>query len=349
MRATIKDVAREAGVSDSTVSYVLQRKGQPRTDVQRRVLEAVARLKYSPSPTARSLVQRRTNAISVVNVHASPDGFHDPHFAEEMSTISEVLGQSGYWLNLFLPGYQDDMLRTFLRDAEMDGLIWTRQDIPELLPEFMESRGIPYVQIEHNRGNFAPSASAFRIVIDYMGALETAMQYLLSLGHERIALMRFAAPDEEHPRKRSTRFEEAYEQFMQAHGLPYRCILNGGYTVRGGAAAFQEAVRTLPREQWPTAVVAASDPMAAGVIGAALELGIRVPEQLSVIGFDDSLTRQQMSIRLSSMAYPFHASIEDAVRYLDESIRSGEIAPPPPKTYAMQLVVRDSTGPVGGK
>lgn len=356
MRATIKDVAREAGVSVSTVSYVLQRRGKPRTDAQKRVMEAVERLKYIPSATARNLVQKKTNAIGVVIKLSSSDGFHDPHFAQEMGTINYALADRGYWMNLFLPPkFEDDVIRTFLRDASIDGLIWTSQPTPEYLHEIMESRHLPFVQIEHNDTEVdlfsSPysDSTACRIIIDYLGGLRTAIKYLHELGHEKIALMGFLKPgDKPEHISASENFNnrishKVYAEQMQELGLDYNMTLYGSYTSKSANQAFLDMLETTAESDRPTAIVALSDPMAYGIMTAARKSGISIPEDLSVIGFDDAIITFSDQPPLTTMKYPFDATIQHALDYLSSCIDDEEVFTPEPKVFTSEMQVRQST------
>lgn len=333
---TIVDVAREAGVSIKTVSRVLNHEPGVHDSTRDQVLKVVEALRYRPKQSARSLAGGRSFLIGLL--------YYDP----SASFVGSV--QQGATLRCRELGYhlvveslhndapdlrqQIDRMVLALRP---DGMILTPPlcDNPEVLAALRES-GTPFVLMSPERDiDGVPS-----VRMDDTHAAEEITNLLLSLGHERIAFIKGPA-DQSASALRYAGFVNA----MQAHGLAPdpELIQPGTFTFAGGRDA---AHQLLSRRQRPTAVFASNDEMALGVLAAAQRLGLSVPGELSVAGFDDSPTAALVWPPLTTVRQPVAEMARAAVEMLVGRNKADAAAQPDADLHqvlAHELVVRDST------
>ena len=334
---SIKDVARTVGVSTATVSRALR--GLPRVsdETRIRVLQAAAELDYVASPTAASLASGQTRAVGVI-VPFVTRWF----YASVVQGAEELLREEGYDLLLYNLGGDREARRRVFRSH----LLRKRVDavlVLSLTPTDEEVRALakldrPVAVV----GATVPGWASVRI--DDNETARIAMQHLLDLGHRRIGYiggsleeqLDFAAPlDRLH----------GYRAAMDCAGIevvPSWEVI-GDFTVRGGLAAMR---LLLEREPRPTAVFAASDEMAVGAVHAAREAGLRVPEDISVIGIDDHDMAE--FFELSTVAQPVHEQGQLAARLLLDALAAVDgdrPAEPPALTVPTRLIVRHTTAP----
>lgn len=334
---TIVDVAREAGVSIKTVSRVLNHEPGVHESTRDQVLKVVEALRYRPKQSARSLAGGRSFLIGLL--------YYDP------SAIFVGSVQQGATLRCRELGYhlvveslhndapdlrqQIDRMVLALRP---DGMILTPPlcDNPEVLAALRES-GTPCVLMSPERDlRGVPS-----VRMDDVHAAEEITNLLLSLGHQRIAFIK-GPPDQSASGLRYQGFVNA----LRAHGLQPdpELIQPGAFTFASGRDA---AHQLLSRRQRPTAVFASNDDMALGVLAAAQRLGLAVPNELSVAGFDDSPTAALVWPPLTTVRQPVAEMARAAVEMLVALQRPDMAAPADEadlhKVLPHELVVRDST------
>lgn len=334
---TIVDVAREAGVSIKTVSRVLNHEPGVHESTRDQVLKVVEALRYRPKQSARSLAGGRSFLIGLL--------YYDP------SAIFVGSVQQGATLRCRELGYhlvveslhndapdlrqQIDRMVLALRP---DGMILTPPlcDNPEVLAALRDS-GTPCVLMSPERD--LPGVPSVRM--DDVHAAEEITNLLLSLGHQRIAFIK-GPPDQSASALRYQGFVNA----LRAHGLEPdpELIQPGSFTFASGRDA---AHQLLSRRQRPTAVFASNDDMALGVLAAAQRLGLPVPGELSVTGFDDSPTAALVWPPLTTVRQPVAEMARRAVEML-VSVQRPDMAAAPAeselhKVLPHELVVRDST------
>ncbi len=287
-RPTLAAVARRAGVSASTASLVFSGAGPVADATRARVLEAAAELDYAgPDPTARSLRRGRTGVIGLVTEDSLGDAFRDPVNLALLDGLGEELSDDAYGL-LVLP-WTGEPGGVDLGDVPMDAaiLLGCSVDLARSV-EILQRRRIPIVAIEA-----PPLPGVVPIDLDNAEATARGAGLLRELGHERVALVTLPldlarergplTPEREAAATAYTAIERirgARSVFPDAVG-----VSAGGSTVAEGHAVGL-ALLDVPAADRPTAVIAQSDLLAAGVIRAAEELGIDVPGELSVLGFD---------------------------------------------------------------
>ncbi|HLU59454.1 MAG TPA: LacI family DNA-binding transcriptional regulator [Pseudonocardia sp.] len=329
--STIRDVAEAAGVSIATVSRALH--GLPRVseETRRRVLAAAAELRYVASPSAASLASGQTNAIGVVAPFVNRW-----YFAVIVHSAEERLRKAGYDLLLYSLGTNAHERRrafagTLLRKRVDGVLVLGLHPTPEEVAA-LSAVGGPVAIV----GAEVPGWASVRI--DDEAAARCAVRHLLDLGHRRIGFI--GGDDELHTAMPADR-RLGYRAELAAAGLPTRPELEavGGFTVTGGHDA---AERLLALPERPTALFAASDEMAMGALQAARRSGLRVPEDVSVIGIDDHEMAHLME--LTTVAQPVVAQGTLAAEMILAALTEPE-RPPPAVTVPTELVVRGSTGP----
>lgn len=327
---TIRDVAAEAGVSVATVSRALRGLPQVSPATRARVEAAAAELEYVPDPYAARLASTRAHTILVAV--PVPGQWY---YAQVVSGVEGVLSGEGYDLQLHVVGddaqrqhFLDDILPTQRR---IDGTILV--DIP-LTPEEADSltrRGVRVVTVgQHIEGLVA-------VTIDNQQAAREATESLLAAGHRRIALiggMPTGRTDLSIPGLR----EIGYREALEAAGVPVSesLIINGNFSIEGGADA---AHHLLSREDPPTAIFALSDEMAVGALSAARELGVAVPDEVAVIGFDGH--DFAAAIGLSTVHQPVAEFGEVAAQALLDAVDGQPW--PADRVLDYDLVLRDTT------
>jgi DNA-binding LacI/PurR family transcriptional regulator len=274
---TIARVAEEAGVGVGTVSRVLNGSPSVSASTRRRVLEAIATLDYQPSPAARALSTGRTSAIGVVAPF-----FTQPSVIERLRGVSHTLADAGYQLILHDVERLDqrrDLFRSLAAHGRIDGLLAISLAPTDREVRRMERAGVPVVLLDRDH----PTIPC--ITIDDVEGGRMAAEHLLALGHTRIAFL----GDEEANLfgfDSSAHRREGFEAALAAAGVtpgPEWVVQrpHGREEARAAAAGM------FAREPRPTAVFATSDVQAIGVLEAAQDAGLPVPEQVSVIGFDN--------------------------------------------------------------
>jgi DNA-binding LacI/PurR family transcriptional regulator len=275
--ATIRDVARHAGVSVATVSRVLNDIPVVRTEMAERVREAIAELGYRPSSTARSLSLGRSQAIGVVAPF-----FTTPSVVERLRGVSERAGAQGYGLMLFdveTPDQRAGAFRDFARLDRVDGLIVISLPLFDDEVEALTRDHLPVVMVDIGHPDVP------HVVTDDVRGGELATEHLLARGHHRIGFVG-DRPDNPFGFTSSERRRRGLHRALEAAGIPAAPDLEvHGRHGRDEARAL--ATELLRRDDRPTAIFAASDTQAVGVLEAARMLGLRVPEDVAVIGFDD--------------------------------------------------------------
>jgi LacI family transcriptional regulator, repressor for deo operon, udp, cdd, tsx, nupC, and nupG len=332
--STIKDVAEAAGVSIATVSRALH--GLPRVSeaTRQRVLAAAAELHYVASPSAASLASGQTHAIGVVAPFVNRW-----YFAAIVHSAEERLRKAGYDLLLYSLGtdaherrraFSGTLLRKRVDAVLVLGLQPTAEEV-----EALSAVGGPVAIV----GTDVPGWASVRI--DDEGAARCAMRHLIDLGHRRIGFIGFEPDDRLYTSTPGNRLA-GYHSELASVGLPADPALEavGGFTVKGGLAA---AEQLLGLAEPPTALFAASDEMAMGALQAARRAGLRVPQDVSVIGIDDHEMAELMD--LTTVAQPVVAQGVLAAEMILTALTDPE-QPLPAVTVPTELVVRGTTGPV---
>lgn len=327
-RPTIVDVAREAGVSRSLVSLVLQNPDKVSPARKQAVHDAMARLGYRPNAAARTLAQRRTDTIGVL-----VSDLHNPFYTEVIDGIAQVTDALGY-RTLIASGGRDPKAEraaanTFI-ELRVEGLIMIT---PRLSNEEIADVAALCPTVVVGRPGERP-AGCSRVHTDDVIGIGLALDHLVSLGHERIAHV--SAGDNPGARAR----EAAYRDAMVRLGLESRVeVVKATPNQEGG---YDGARELLALTEPPTAIMASNDFVALGVLGAVSDAGLRCPEHVSVVGYDNSIFAQLQPVRLTTVNQPRRLMGETAATLLRDQLAglgTSAVALEP------ELVARSTSGP----
>lgn len=276
---TIEDIARLAGVSRSTVSRVINGQPSVRQEVRDRVQAVIAEHKYAPQAAARQLVTQRTRTIGLILPDSAYQMFGNPIFAQMGQGVSQVCAQKGYISMQFMGqrNMEEQTLYNLLRSRPFDGVVLISGEYEDPRPGFLRNAGIPYVRIGRD-----PNHDDMKYVdIDNIAAARAAVEHLVKLGHRRIAMIKGMGTDT----SSADRFE-GYKQALQGAGiaLDEQLVGDGDWTAVCGYTITR---RFLELDSPPTALFSSNDMMAAGVVRAVHERGLKVPDDLALVGFDD--------------------------------------------------------------
>jgi len=331
--ATIRDVARESGVSVATVSYVLNNGPRAVSPAARqRVTEAMARLNYHPNSVARSLVRRRTHCLGVLLGAVEPEVVTNNYYAGVLSGIFAQARASGYDLRILTSHYVEAGEEHHLRAQQLDGAIVLVPLQGNDIASRLDAVGVPAVVVGASLGSQQP------LTVDVDNALGTrlAMEHLLALGHRRIVYL-MGSPQQSSVQQRRC----AFEAILREWGIAPETQLTIGGDFNS-AVAYAEIVRCLAQPQPPTAVFAGNDDLALQALKAAHALGLHVPQDLSIIGYDDSVLGPYLTPPLTTVRQPMRQIGEAAVRKLVKQIK-GEKLTECVQLFTPELIVRGST------
>ncbi|WNI18528.1 LacI family DNA-binding transcriptional regulator [Actinacidiphila sp. ITFR-21] len=275
-RPTLEEVAARAGVSRATASRVVNGSDGVRAPLAERVRQAVDELGYVPNQAARTLVTRRNDAIAVVVAEPETRFFTDPFFAQQVRGISRELTAHDNQLVLLLTEGAADYGRVgrYLAGGHVDGALIFSLHSDDSLPEMARKAGVPTVI--GGRPSWSDGDTLY-VDCDNRGGAHQAVRHLLGLGRRRIG--HIAGPLDQ------TASEDRLDGFRDAlPDIGPGLIVEGDFTPEGGARAMAEL---LDRHPDLDAVFAASDVMASGALRVLRNRGLRVPEDVAVVGFDD--------------------------------------------------------------
>jgi LacI family transcriptional regulator len=331
-RVTRNDVAAHAGVTPSTVSYVINNGPRPVSAAAReRVLKAIDELGYQPSDVARSLRTQRSMTLGLVIPNTA-----NPFYAEVARAVEEVGFERGYTVFLCHSSHLPERERRYaelLRAKHVDGAIFhpTTADLGSLA--VLSQAGIQVVVLERS----VPGYHCF--VADERHGGYLATHHLLDLGHRRVGCIVRTGD-----MTSSAARVDGYRTALAEVGLPLdeRLVAESDFGYAAGAAA---AVRLLELPERPTALVTHNDIIAIGAIRAAADAGLRVPEDLAVVGYDDIAQAAYAVPSLTTIAYPKHRMGRAAAQLLLSLLAGEETIPPATVVLPVQLVARGSTAP----
>ncbi len=331
-RATIHDVARLAGVSIKTVSRVFNDAPNVREEIREKVRQAGTALRYRPNAAARNLVERRSHLIGLFFENPSSS-----YVTELQMGALERLRGTRYRLLIFPVENRADIRGALIETAHvsgLDGIIVTppMSDDPEILQELTASV-MPFARVAGDV-NVHPTDS---VTIDDEAATMELMDYLVRLGHRRIAII-VGDPTHCSAQLRLSGYRRALERAGIARRADYEA--QGGFSFASGLAAGRTL---LALEDRPTAIFASNDDMAAAVIQLAHERAIAVPDDLTVVGFDDSAIASMVSPQITTVRQPIFEMTRAAADMLLNQIETGGTSPS--RRIAYRLVIRQSSGP----
>ncbi|GHO78723.1 LacI family transcriptional regulator [Ktedonobacter sp. SOSP1-85] len=326
---TIYDIARATGLAKSTVANALSGKGTVSEATRRRILQCAEEMGYRPNMVARSLSNHKTSTIAVILPTIS-----NPFYPEIVEAIEQTALEHGYQTLICNTHYNFEHGRLRmerLRSGWVDGYIimGSSMDITDITGHFQQD--IPIVLCDWQE-NEAPQGIP-QVSVDFFRAGQLAAQHLLELGHRDLAVI---VDDPQQSLRQA-----GFLSILQARGLslPGKRILPGNSTLESG---YNVAKSLFKEEQPPTAIFAATDLMAIGAIEAALDAGLRVPEDVSIIGLDDIFVSAHIRPPLTTVAVPKLQLAQAATHLLFAQI-NGEAQVSDAQLVEPHLVLRRST------
>ena len=340
-RPRIADVAREAGVSKTAVSFAFNSPDRLAPQTASRIRDVADSLGYRPHPVARMLAQRQTFTLGVLTPQALSVIFSNPFFGAFSEGVALAAEEEGYALDFISPLHGS--LSRAVDRAMVDGVIAVGVSAKHPEVEQLRAVGLPLVMVDSTALSDLPS-----IEVDDEGGAAAAAQHLVDLGHRELLIIGIDSTPGTPPEADGVggRRMRGYRRALDAAGiqLEENALVVAPATIEGGIAALNRAWEDGLR---PTGVLVMSDAMAIGVLRAARELGVGVPKDLSVVGFDDIDISQHTNPPLTTVHQPIRLKGETAVRVL--LARIGHVDPRPERRQlATRLIVRGSTGPAPG-
>ncbi|HEV2413764.1 MAG TPA: LacI family DNA-binding transcriptional regulator [Candidatus Dormibacteraeota bacterium] len=336
-RVTIADVASAAGVSKTAVSFAFNSPGRLGQATLERVLGVARDLGYTAHPAARALSTKRSGTIGLLIPQRLSTVFGNPFVSALIQGLGEQCDEHDLTLLLVPP--LDGSLEHAIRNASVDGFISLGLSPEDTAVRALDLIGVPNVMVDSDASADHPAVN-----IDDEGGAELAARHLLSLGHRHIAILMLPPVRAQiDPSPSAMRRLAGYRKAIRAAGAPDPTTVLAGISVAAGSRAFE----SLPKgERRPTAVLAMSDMAAIGVMSAAESAGLRVPTDLSVVGFDDIPASEWTSPPLTTVRQPIVEKGKLAARLLIERMNGKAVESPRP--LRTTLVVRKSTaGPAG--
>jgi LacI family repressor for deo operon, udp, cdd, tsx, nupC, and nupG len=334
--ATIYDIAKHVGVSAGTVSRALSRPEKVLPATRARIEQVAAALGYVPNTVARTLKTQRSGKILVT----VPD-IANPFFAQILQGAEDAAQAAGYAFLLGDTQHQrdrDERYAQMLRRNEADGLIVLGHRLPPTAREIVKQLGAAAPVV--NGCEFDPALGIPSVHIDNTAAARVVMDHLYELGHERIAVVGGPPDNPLHQQ----RLEGARAAGKARGRLRQLTVVPGDFSLESGQAAAKELLARAPA---PTAIFCFSDQMALGALAACRDLDIRVPDELSIVGFDDLASSSYLTPPLTTIRQPMREIGVRAVNLLLAIIENVDV--PRQQTLDFRLMLRGSTGvPAGG-
>jgi DNA-binding LacI/PurR family transcriptional regulator len=332
-KVTLQSIADRVGVSRMTVSNAFSRPDQLSAELRTKILAAADELGYvGPDPAARALARGRTGSVGMVLNDRLSDAFEDAIAAEFFASVADALADNGLALTLLTPS-RDDYVPS--RDVAMDAALLYICEPDSVDLAWLDRRGLPQVAIDQTKRAGVPGLN-----VDDRGGARAAAQHLVDLGHTRVGILTLAG----NAGGLSSSLPAAqrmlgWRDALDAAGIEPRTAIA---PYRPASVAEEAAHELLAGPDRPTAVLCFSDAFADGVVRAAEGLGLSVPDDVSVVGFDDSSVAQLSRPPLTTVRQDVAAKGRQAVATLLAKMKGDD---PADVLLPTELVVRESTAP----
>lgn len=300
-KVTINQIAREAGVSKTAVSFAFNDPSQLATTTARHIREVAERLGYTPDPIARSMTTKRTNTLGLLLPQDIAAALANPFYTQFIRGIGKICGRAGKTLML-VPPLQGSMLKA-IPHASVDGFIVVGLEVDRGEVQMLRQRHVPFVMVDSEAPADVPS-----INVDDRSGAQAVMEHVLEHGHRQIAVLCIESGKAGHIEEYTGTLADrmaGYQAALATFGLslddPNIQSVEAPSSWEGGQAAFAQLWDEPGR---PTAIVAMSDILAIGAMDAARARQVRLPEELSVVGFDDLPDAWRMHPALTTVRQP---------------------------------------------
>ncbi len=329
---TILEIARRCGVAPSTVSNTLTGRRYVQPETRKRVLEVVNEFGYRPSAIARSLRLQKSWSLAVV-----VGRLVDPFSARVVVGVEETALKSDYQVLVSNTNYDMDREARhveLLMDKRVDGVIIMSSSLHDQSIARLEEARVPFVLVSRRHLNIHTNY----VGVDNLDGMRSAVEHLVSLGHRRVAFIGGNAEESSTTREKVDAFKQT---LLQNGGNPTE-IVGTDFSFAGGYRALRQLFdgHLTP---FSSAVIAVNDVTAFGVMDAALELGLRVPNDLSVVGWDDVFPAALRSIQLTTVHQPAEEMGSAAAQMLIDQLGNGPSGSSVQRIFSPSLVVRGTT------
>lgn len=344
---TLQTVADRVGVSRMTVSNAFSRPDQLSPELRQKILAAADELGYAgPDPSGRALAKGRTGAVGVILTDSLEYAFTDQLATDLMAAITNELAPTGLALTLLTSNVHGEWVPA--RDVPLDGaLVFSCSNFSESV-EWLRRRKLPMVFVDQE-----PTDAVTCINIDEQGGARAAAEHLIELGHERIAIVASSdrmlgyVPEQGPAEGKYTNRNRmlGWLSALEAAGITPTSIIRVDHSVESAASETVD-VLSAPADTRPTAILCYSDTLAVGVMQTARRLGISIPDELSVVGFDDARFAATLDPPLTTVHQDVVAKGTEAMAALSEAIAAkaaGTDVEPRQVVLPTHLVVRGST------
>lgn len=310
LRPTIEDVARRAGVSTATVSRCLNEPDLVIAPTRQRVMQAVDELGYAPNFNAKTLAANKSGTIGAII-----PTMENAIFARGLQAFQEELGEFGFTMLVASSAYRQDLEAEQIRNLVargVDALMLIGHDRDPETYRFLAKRGLPFV----NAWAYNQASEACSVGFDNREAMKALADHVLELGHRKIAVI--SAPRAQNDRARGRM--DGILDALDAYGISQESltVIDVAYSISNGAEAFNTLMQ---QASPPTAVLCGNDVLAVGAIGMAREMGIDVPGDVSITGFDDIELAQVSVPGLTTVHVPHREMGKRAARLLIKMLR----------------------------
>lgn len=311
---TIKDVAKKAGVSISTVSRVINDSKPVTNEVKQRVLDVIKETGYVPNPLARSLVTKKSQLIGVLVPEVT-----DTFSAEVLNGIEEISKMYNYDI-LLANTYSEKELEmkniNLLRAKQVEGIVMICRDIDEEIVNMIENCGIPAVYVSKTARDF----DIYNVSVQNAPATRDMTQFLIDRGHKNIALLKTSYDISNIADARLHGYQEA----LKNNDIPYNenIVKTCGATYKEG---YSTAKELLTENKNIDAIFSTGDEAAIGAINACLDMGYKVPEDISVVGFNDIKFAKMFRPKLTTVYQPLFDMGAVAIRMVIKMIKGQEV------------------------
>lgn len=332
---TIKQIASLAGVSRSTVSRVLTGHPNVKPATREKVERIIRELDYRPSSLAQGLSRGSVNIVALL-----VGDIRNPFYSEVARGVEDVASQAGYMVVFCDTDYQNERENQYLKMAQQYGfaglIMMTAMDTDELIP-VMENVKCPIVLL--NR--YISTYSTDTVLVDNVHGGYIVGQHLAKLGHRQIGFLG-GPKSSSASRERAKGFYQAISDF--GIQIESRNVVEGDLKMESGYRYGKAWLRK--KQNQPTAIFAANDLMALGVMQALQEEGVRIPEDVSIVGYDDLPVSKVPAISLTTVRQPQYQMGSVAMKILLERIRENSDCVPQRIVYTPELIVRRTTAPL---
>jgi alanine racemase len=322
-KVNISDIAQKAGVSKTAVSFAFNNPERLSQTTVEHIMKIAEELGYTPNPVARTLTTGRTGTIGLLVPQSIPEIIRNPFMPQFLEGIGEVCTQEGLSL-MIVPPLKGSMRRA-IENAAVDGFITLGLEEFKATMIVLRQRGVPFVTVDND-----PIEGVSSINIDDESGAKMEMEHVLAAGHRDIVILAIRSGTQGHYEEYHGTLRlrmNGYLAALQEHGLTLdkkrirlmECIS----TEKGGQSAFRDMWKSKRR---PTAVVCMSDIIAIGLMEAAQEAGVRIPDELSIAGFDDIPLARLVTPALTTIAQPLTEKGRLSAELLLKTI-SGKITP----------------------